>query len=69
MMNKYPHFMQRNFLNRRMFSTLYNYRDAKNPVVFFKVSKNGEPLGQMTFEVIYKIIIITFKYNPSFLVI
>ena len=30
-----------------------NYRDAKNPHVFFTVSQNGKPLGRMVFE-LYK---------------
>jgi hypothetical protein len=36
-------------INRKLFST--NYRDAKNPKVFFTISKNGTQLGNLTFEV------------------
>jgi hypothetical protein len=50
-MNKYYASMNRNFTLRRMFSTLYNYTDPKNPKVFLEVSRDGKPLGKMVFEV------------------
>ena len=28
-----------------------NYRDPKNPKVFMQVSRDGQPLGKMVFEV------------------
>ena len=31
----------------------YNYSDAKNPQVYLTISRNGEPLGKMVFE-LYK---------------
>jgi hypothetical protein len=34
-----------------MFASLYNYRDPKNPQVFMELSKNGQPLGKLVFEV------------------
>lgn len=34
---------------RREFS-LYNYTDRANPKVFFTLSKNGQPLGDLVFE-------------------
>ena len=37
------------FVGKRQFS-LYNYRDAANPRVFFTLSKNGQPLGDLVFE-------------------
>ncbi|CDW72967.1 peptidylprolyl isomerase a [Stylonychia lemnae] len=37
------------FVGKRQFS-LYNYRDTANPRVFFTVSKNGQPLGDLVFE-------------------
>lgn len=50
-MNKYPAFIQRQLFMRRMFSTGINYSDPKNPKVFLQVSRDGQPLGKMTFEV------------------
>ena len=37
----------------RAFSSLNNYRDPKNPKVFLQVSRDGQPLGNMVFE-LYK---------------
>ena len=37
----------------RSFSSLNNYRDPKNPKVFLTVSREGQPLGKMVFE-LYK---------------
>lgn len=43
------------FRTRRLFATvqngsLFNYSDAKNPKVFFTVSKNNKEVGKITFE-------------------
>ena len=41
-------------LYQRQFSTsFYNYSDKTNPRVFFTLSKNGQPLGDLVFE-LYK---------------
>jgi hypothetical protein len=37
---------------RRFFSVLHNYRSKDNPKVFLDVSKNGQKLGRLVFEVI-----------------
>ena len=48
--------MKNSFLyrTRKLFSTqtgsLFNYKDAKNPKVFFTVSKNNKEVGKITFE-------------------
>lgn len=36
---------------RRFFSVLHNYRSKENPRVFLEVTKDGENLGKMVFEV------------------
>ena len=39
------------FLNRRGFASgLYNYRGQNNPQVFLTVSKDGQSLGDLVFE-------------------
>ncbi len=40
-----------NWLGLRSFASVYNYRDPKNPKVFLSVSRDGQPLGKMVFEV------------------
>jgi len=40
---------------RRFFSVLHNYRSQDNPKVFLEVSKDGQKLGKLVFEVIIKI--------------
>ena len=52
------HFKQLNKANQfaswlglRGFASVYNYRDATNPQVFMTVSRDGQPLGKMVFEV------------------
>ena len=52
------HFKQLNKANQfaswlglRSFASVYNYRDATNPQVFMTVSRDGQPLGKMVFEV------------------
>ena len=42
---------QQAFVAMRGFASVYNYRDAKNPQVFFTVSRDGKPMGKMVFEV------------------
>lgn len=46
-MNIYQQLAHRNMVLRRAFSTV----NSTNPRVFFDVTKNGAPLGKMTFEV------------------
>ena len=41
---------------RRFFSALNNYRSKENPRVYLEVTKDGEKLGKMVFEVIKLII-------------
>ena len=56
MLNSSVRYMNNSF---RMFNyarcgfSVYNYRDPKNPQVYLTVSRNGEPLGKMVFE-LYK---------------
>lgn len=44
----------------RWFSNGVTYRDPKNPQVFMKITKDGEPIGKMVFEVNLKSFIISF---------
>ncbi len=52
------HQCQQAYLSMRGFAAAYNYRDAKNPQVFISVSRDGQPLGKMVFE-LYK------NHNPK----
>ena len=38
------------FLSKRSFGTLFNYSNACNPKVFFTISRNGQSLGDIVFE-------------------
>ena len=38
---------------RRSFATAINYRDAKNPVVFLQVTRDGQDIGKLELE-LYK---------------
>ena len=48
-MNSNKTFKQLMTVAQRQFS-LYNYSDKANPRVFFTLSKNGQPLGDLVFE-------------------
>jgi hypothetical protein len=38
---------------RKCFSVLQNYKSKENPRVYLEVTKDGEKLGKMVFEVFY----------------
>ena len=47
-----PKYIFRDIQSKRLFASVYNYTDPKNPKVFMTVSRDNQPLGKMVFEVI-----------------